>query len=213
MYLDRMMRHGLDWLIKAHPEPSTLYVQIGSAAVDNNYWGGDQGIPNPRQSYVINSTAPGTDAAASAAAAFAASSVLYSGTPLATTSSAYSPPASIVNATYAQILLSHAKDLYDFANTTTRQVYQTNVPAVKGVYASSGWQDEMVWGGLWMALATNNSAYYADALSLYQSAKLTPVDKVLNWDSEFYAAIYTPPGSEGGRAEGMERQGPFDALR
>jgi endoglucanase len=148
-----------------------------------SYWGGDQGIPLPRQSFPINATSPGTDAAASAAAAFAASSMLYSGASLATSSSAYSPPSSLANATYAQLLLSHAKDLYNFANTTTRQTYQTAVPEVKGVYASSGWQDEMIWGGLWMALATNNSAYYADALSLYNSAQLKPQDKVFNWDS------------------------------
>ncbi len=30
-YLDQMLRWGLDWLIKAHPQPDELYVQIGNS--------------------------------------------------------------------------------------------------------------------------------------------------------------------------------------
>jgi len=29
-YLDSTLRWGLDWLIKAHPNPDTLYVQVGT---------------------------------------------------------------------------------------------------------------------------------------------------------------------------------------
>lgn len=42
--------------IQAHPDPHTLYVQIGDADLDNAYWGGDRGIPTPRTSYSINTT-------------------------------------------------------------------------------------------------------------------------------------------------------------
>lgn len=30
-----IVRWGLNWLIKAHPEPSTLYVQVGNSTLDN----------------------------------------------------------------------------------------------------------------------------------------------------------------------------------
>jgi hypothetical protein len=30
-YLDQMLRWGLDWLIKAHPQPNELYVQVGNS--------------------------------------------------------------------------------------------------------------------------------------------------------------------------------------
>lgn len=37
--LQSTIRWGTDWLIKAHPDANTLYVQVGSGEVDNNYWG------------------------------------------------------------------------------------------------------------------------------------------------------------------------------
>ena len=79
-----MLRWGLDWLMdvskrvpvliggvgqyktwanwgggdlqQAHPTNNTLIVQVGDAKVDNNYWGGDQNIPQPRPSYQINAS-------------------------------------------------------------------------------------------------------------------------------------------------------------
>jgi endoglucanase len=71
------------------------------------YWGGDQNIPNPRPSYQVNASAPGTDAAASAAASFAASYLLYSGTSSLANPSSWSSRA-LVNQAYADTLLPHA---------------------------------------------------------------------------------------------------------
>jgi endoglucanase len=53
-YLDSMLRWGLDWLIKAHPNDNTLYVLVANPHVDDDYWGGDQNIPTPRTSYKID---------------------------------------------------------------------------------------------------------------------------------------------------------------
>ncbi|THH09932.1 hypothetical protein EW146_g8536 [Bondarzewia mesenterica] len=55
-YLDDMLRWGLNWLIEAHPSPSTLFVQVANADLDNAYWGGDLNIPTNRPSYQINDT-------------------------------------------------------------------------------------------------------------------------------------------------------------
>ncbi|CED84676.1 glycoside hydrolase family 9 protein [Phaffia rhodozyma] len=179
-YLDGTLQWGLDWLIKAHPESNTLIVQVGSGTVDNNYWGDDLDIPSPRPSYQINGSAPGTDAAASAAAAFASNSFLYAGQSL----NYQNVSSTIANSSYASTLLQHAKDLYTFATTSTLQVYQTDVPAVADVYGSSGYGDDLVWAGLWLSLAANDSTYFTSAASNYAQYGLSGKSAVLNWDSK-----------------------------
>lgn len=37
-YWDETLRWGLDWLIKAHHTPDTLFVQVGDGKIDNDYW-------------------------------------------------------------------------------------------------------------------------------------------------------------------------------
>lgn len=143
-YWDEMLRWGLDWLIKAHPDPNTLYVQVGDGDVDNNYWvsrrrtcnddvpdtvldelvqGGDLTIPTPRPSFSVSRSNPGTDVTAGAASAFAAGAIFY---------------AQVVKDTvYAETLLSHALSLYYLAESASRRLYQASVPAVKEWYAST----------------------------------------------------------------------------
>ncbi|KAG9088252.1 hypothetical protein FRC07_012626, partial [Ceratobasidium sp. 392] len=171
-YLDDMLRWGLDWLIRAHPEEGKL---------DNDYWGGDLDIPTPRPSYLINSTHPGTDAAASTSAAFSACSILYSGS---RTTFANSAPASLSDANYASTLLTHATQLHDLAAKSTFATFTSTIPAVKDVYPSSGYQDELVLSALMLGAATNSSTLISQALSWYQSAGLSGVDNVFNWDSK-----------------------------
>ncbi|KDQ14600.1 glycoside hydrolase family 9 protein [Botryobasidium botryosum FD-172 SS1] len=184
-YLDDMLRWGLDWLIKecrsAHPDPNTLVVQVGDGNVDNDYWGGDQGIASPRPSFVINATHPGTDAASSVAAAFAACSALYgSSTPLASGST----PASLRDPAYAQTLLTHANQLFSFATNTPFQTYQTDVPAVADVYASSGYASDVVLASLFLSLAGNSSSFFNLAGSYYSDFSMSITDTTLNWDDK-----------------------------
>jgi len=192
-YLDDMLRWGLDWLIKAHPSPDQLFVQVGDSDLDNAYWGGDQGIPTPRTSYQINSTSPGTDAAAQASAAFSACSALYANHTLSSSSS----PASLKNISYASTLLTHAQQLYAFATNTSghdQQVYQKAVPSVADAYPSSDFNDELVIAGLFLSVASNSSDAYAQAAQLYQQANLRDQlkpgdDQVFNWDSKAPGAV------------------------
>lgn len=63
-YLDQMLRWNLDWLMQAHIEPDPnkegdlgqLVVMVGEPSRDNNYWGGDQDIPEPRPAYRVNAS-------------------------------------------------------------------------------------------------------------------------------------------------------------
>ncbi|KAL7282221.1 hypothetical protein ACG7TL_003690 [Trametes sanguinea] len=188
-YLDDMLRWGLDWLVKAHPSPNTLFVQVGDGNLDNAYWGGDRSIPGPRTSYQINDTSPGTDAAAQASAAFAACSSLYSNRTLASSSTS-----GLANTTYASTLQNHARQLYEFATNASggMQTYQTAVPQSADAYASSGYFDELAIAALFLALAETNpnaTSYYADAVKWYYSGNLGQQlqagdETVFNWDSK-----------------------------
>ncbi|KAH8106069.1 family 9 glycosyl hydrolase [Cristinia sonorae] len=186
VYLDDMLRWGLDWLVKAHSSSNTLYVQIGDTNLEDAYWGGDKDIPTPRPSYKIDDSHPGTDAAAQASAAFSACSALYSNIKLSSNSN----PASLTNSTYAATLLSHAQQLYSFATNTTQQVYQKAVPSVGEAYASSDYRDELAIAGLFLAVASNSSETYAQATDVYSSSKLSQLitkegsEQVFNWDSK-----------------------------
>lgn len=184
---------------------------IFTADIDDDYWGGDQGIPLPRPSYQLNDTSPGTDAAAGVSAAFAACSYLYYGGLLSPTSIGKSSvnsssPASLKNTTYAATLLSHATELYSFAVNASggMTLYQNSIPAVAESYPSSGYGDELVYASLWLSLAVNASQqsnttssnstsnitslspqqYYSLAESYYKQFNLSGQNSVFNWDDK-----------------------------
>ncbi|KAG0057300.1 hypothetical protein BGZ83_000090 [Gryganskiella cystojenkinii] len=171
-YLDQMVRWGMDWLIKAHPNNDTLWVQVGTADIDNNYWGPDSSIPGPRASFQVNRTSPGTEVMADAAAAFAACSQLYRD--------------KLNDTTYATTLQTHAESLFNLAETAMpQQVYQTVVPAVSCCYASSGYVDELAWGAAWMYSLTKNSVYAQKALKYINSLNSQNVQtNPITWDDK-----------------------------
>ncbi|KAG0004983.1 hypothetical protein BGZ79_007415, partial [Entomortierella chlamydospora] len=146
VYLDRTIRWGMDWLIKAHPNNNTLIAQVGISTVDNNYWGPDTNIPLPRPSYQVNITNPGTDIMADAAAAFASCAVLYRD--------------KLNDTAYSNTLQTHATSLFNLAETARpQQVYQNVVTDAACCYASSGFVDELAWGAAWMYRLTMNPVY------------------------------------------------------
>lgn len=128
-------------------------------------------------------SSPGTDAAAGASAAFAACSNLYANRSFG---SPFSTPASLQNSTYAQVLLTHAQDLYSFAVNASggMQTYQTASPQAGLAYPSSGYGDDLAMAALLLAWATNSSEYYSQAESYYMQYSLDGKDGVFNWDSK-----------------------------
>lgn len=109
-----------------------------------------------------------------------------------TTSTSSTPSAnpSMVNATYAKTLLQHAKDLYTAANSTEFSTYSQSIPAIGDAYTSSTYGDDLCLAALSLALATNQSTYYADAYSWYKNFSLTGSNQPWNWDSKT-PAVYT----------------------
>jgi endoglucanase len=124
---------------------------------------------------------PGTDAAASAASAFAAASLLYSGNGSSINSRWTST--TLRNATYAATLLTHAEQLYAYARTAEQKLYSESVPEASS-YPSNSYEDDLVLAAIWLYRATANQTYLSDAISIYNSSELAGSNAVFNWASK-----------------------------
>jgi endoglucanase len=146
------------------------------------------------------SLSPGTDAAAQTAAAFASCSLLYS---QGLTSRTFSPP-SLANTSYAQLLLAHAAQLYDFALNASGglRIYQTSVPQVVETYPSASYGDDLAIAALFLSLTNTSTAlanttaanlsivtrspaaFYNQAETFWSQYALEGQDSVFNWDNK-----------------------------
>jgi endoglucanase len=172
------LKWATDYFIKAHPTANELYGQIGTGGTDHAWWGPAEVMQMARPAFKITSTCPGSDLAGETAAAMAAASMAFRPT----------------NATYANTLLSHARQLYTFADTF-RGKYSDCISDAQGFYNSwSGYNDELVWGAIWLYRATNETAfldkaqtYYAD-LSKQQQTSFKSYKWTHAWDDKSYGS-------------------------
>jgi endoglucanase len=172
------LKWATDYFIKAHPSANELYGQIGSGGTDHAWWGPAEVMQMARPSYRITSTCPGSDLAGETAAAMAAASMAFRPT----------------NATYANTLLSHARQLYTFADTF-RGKYSDCITDAAAFYNSwSGYNDELVWGAIWLYRATSETAfldkaqtYYAN-LSTQQQTTIKSYKWTHAWDDKSYGS-------------------------
>jgi endoglucanase len=153
-YLLSNLRWGMDYLIKANPSADTLVTEVGDPNKDHQLWAAAEVQTYHRDTYLMKaSTCWGADLADSAAATFAAASMVY----------ASRDPA------YAATLLAHAKGLYATTEATAKQKYDTCTPIVSGFYNSwSGYTDELVYGSLWLYRATGDTSYLDRAKAYYK---------------------------------------------
>lgn len=136
------MKWGADYFIKAHTAPLELWGQVGDSS-DHNCWDRPEDMQTSRIAAKIDAQNPGTELAAETAAALAATSIVFSA----------------VNITYSQICLSHAKQLFVFADQY-RKTYDQSIGAASAFYHSySGYGDELAWAAAWLFRATKNSSY------------------------------------------------------
>ncbi|OAC99356.1 glycoside hydrolase family 9 protein [Mucor lusitanicus CBS 277.49] len=181
-YLRDQVKWATDWLIKAHPSASTLFVQVGDVEIDNESFGPDSEIKDPRPSYQINETDFGTDAAAMAATAFASASVFFN---------------NLVDVTnenhddkkYADTLLTHATQLYSAArNILPYSRYHKSVPTMKHPL---GYVDELLLAGVVLYKATKQQSYLDDTIEMYRETKgLNNHTEPLDWDNK-WGAFYS----------------------
>ncbi|KAG1516563.1 hypothetical protein G6F53_002064 [Rhizopus delemar] len=182
-YLKDQLKWATDWMIKAHPQACTLYVQIGDVQLDNNYFGPDSGIPLPRPSYQINETHFGTDVASMTAAAFA------------TASSFFRLLGSVTgnqdDKSYADILLSHSTPLYNFYKMFFPIRYHFCVPTLLGFYGRTDYLDDLILSSIALYESTKNKIYLEDALGFYQSKDWrTNHTEPLSWDNKATILFY-----------------------
>ncbi|PTL84294.1 glycoside hydrolase [Vitiosangium sp. GDMCC 1.1324] len=138
-----------DYFIKAHTAPNELYGQVGAGNTDHAWWGPAEAMQMTRPAFKISASCPGSDLAGETAAAMAASSLVFR----------ESDP------TYSATLLTHARQLFTFADTY-RGKYSDCITDAQAFYNSwSGYWDELSWAATWLYLATNESSYLTKAES------------------------------------------------
>ena len=165
-----------DYFIKAHTAPNELYGQVGDGNADHSFWGPAEVMQMARPAYKIDASCPGSDLAGETAAAMAAASIVFRPT----------------DSTYADTLLTHAKQLYSFADNY-RGKYDACITAASGFYTSySGYNDELVWGATWLYKATNDATYLSKAESYYANLGTEPQTTThsykwtISWDDKSY---------------------------
>ncbi|XP_022145997.1 endoglucanase 6-like [Momordica charantia] len=137
------VKWGTDYFIKAHTEPNVLYGEVGDGNSDHYCWQRPEDMTTDRRAYRIDPSNPGSDLAGETAAAMAAASLVFR----------HSNPA------YANELLNHAYQLFDFADKY-RGKYDSSITVAQKYYRSvSGYNDELLWAAAWLYQASNNQYY------------------------------------------------------
>src|SRR2546430_191781 len=175
--LTNNLRWATDYFLKAHPAPNVLYGQVGTGGADHSFWGPPEVLPMARQAFRIDASCGGSDLAGETAAALAARSMGFRPT----------------HPAYADTLITHARQLYTFADTVRRK-YSDCITDAAGFYQSfSGFQDELVWGAAWLYRATGEAAYLTKAETEYDNlpldqAGLRPYKWTLAWDDKSFGS-------------------------
>ena len=181
------LRFVNDYFIKAHSAPNELYGQVGIGSQDHTFWGPAEvlhyKIPNSRVSAKISLTCPGVDLAAETAAAMAASSMAFKPT----------------DTVYAATLLTHAKQLFSFAEATkgtngVENSYSNCITDSTAFYNSNYgvYWDELAWSALWLWRATGDDTYLTKAKGYYdkmgtENQSTTPIYKwAQSWNDKAY---------------------------
>ncbi|MTK01668.1 glycoside hydrolase family 9 protein [Micromonospora sp. CP22] len=172
------LRFVNDYFVKAHPSPNVLYGQVGKGDDDHKWWGPAEVMQMARPAYKIDASCGGADLAGETAAAMAASSMVFRPT----------------DATYADKLLTHARQLYTFADNVRKSYHECITDATSFYRSWSGYQDELVWGAIWLYRATGDAAYLAKAESEYDKLGTEPQTDTRSykwtvaWDNKQFGA-------------------------
>jgi chitodextrinase len=155
-----------------------VYGQVGAGDPDHAWWGSAEVMGMARPSYKVDTSCPGSDLASEYAAAMASASMVFKQT----------------DPTYAATLLTHAKQLYSFADTYRGKYSDCITDAAKFYNSWSGYQDELVWGAIWLYRATGDAAYMTKAKAEYLKLSTEPQSPersyrwTIAWDDKSYGA-------------------------
>ncbi|MFY1669434.1 glycoside hydrolase family 9 protein [Plantactinospora sp. WMMB334] len=172
------LRFVNDYFIRAHPSANVLYGQVGRGDDDHKWWGPAEVLPMARPAYKIDASCGGSDLAGETAAAMAASSMVFRPT----------DPA------YADRLLTHARQLYTFADTVRRAYHECITDATNFYRSWSGYSDELVWAAIWLHRATGEASYLTKAETDYDRLGTEPQQSnrlykwTVAWDNKQFGA-------------------------
>ena len=92
------------------------------------------------------------------------------------------------DADYSAELLTHAEDLFNFADQY-RGVYSNSISDASKFYNSwSGYNDELVWGAIWLYKATGNQEYLDKAINYYDQFGFSGQTDFFSWDNKLPGA-------------------------
>lgn len=172
-----------NYFIKCHirnadGSTSRFYGQVGKGSDDHGWWGAAEVMPMARPSYFVDAAHPGSELTGETAASMAAASIIFKN----------DDPA------YSNVLLNNAIALYTFAETYKGR-YTLSITDAKNYYNSySGYNDELVWGALWLYKATGNTVYLNKAMAAYVNLPNEARQTVKayswgdSWDDKAYAS-------------------------
>ena len=198
-HLSQNIKWATDYLLNSfandNPGEYVLYGQVGNGELDHNWWGSLEVVhyEMERPAYKIDTSCPGSDLAGETAAALASSSILFRNNG---------------DGEYADLLVQKAERLYDFASTY-RGKYSDCLQEANPFYTSvNGYQDEIVWGAIWLhkakqAQGDNSGAYLAKAEAEYQQMS-KPYDYTYQFDDKSYGT-YVLLAQATGKPEYRER--------
>ncbi|XP_010536683.1 PREDICTED: endoglucanase 11-like [Tarenaya hassleriana] len=164
------IKWATDYLIKAHPRPTELWVQVGDGETDHGCWQRPEDMTTSRRAFKIDKNNPGSEVAGETAAAMAAASIVFRP----------------VDLPYSRLLLRHARQLFEFGDKY-RGKYDESVKEAKGYYKSvSGYKDELLWASLWLYKATDDEIYLNySLLNALEFGGITWAITEFSWDIKF----------------------------
>ncbi len=137
------LRHIGDYISKCHPPSGNniFYAQVADGDLDHSFWEAPELNDYFREVFSIDVNNPGTDLACGMAAAFASLSMVFDNDPA-----------------YSESLRNHAIDLFDLG-VNSFQGYSFSFNHGTFYSSQAPYDDDIVWGALWLYQATNDASY------------------------------------------------------
>nr|XP_054749385.1 uncharacterized protein LOC129254871 [Lytechinus pictus] len=160
------IKWATDYFMKCHVSPNEFYAQVGDGHFDHSLWVRPEELSGARPAFKLDPSNPGSDVAGETAAALAAASLIFK-----------------KDAVYSSALLTHAIQLFEFADTY-RGYYSSSIPNADSFYHSSHYVDELAYAAAWLYRASGDQTYYNKAVNLYQQHGLDAKPWAFDWDDK-----------------------------
>ena len=145
-----------------------FYGQVGNGQEDHSSWSRPEDWTKARPAWKVTPQNPGSELVGETAAALAAASLVFR----------------LSDGNYANTLLEHARQLYNFANEN-RGKYSDSIPNAAEFYNSwSGYGDELAWAAAWLLRATGEQRYQLDVEKHFQEFGLNRRPDEFAWDNK-----------------------------